>query len=94
MTLSKFSHPRTVDQNARLWTLLRCFGEWGWDPEDAKAWACSQFLPPVVREFPDGTRQEVPAYRTSTLNTTEMAEFQDRIERWLNEHGIFFGDHE
>lgn len=80
---------RTLSQNARMWKILETFQELGWEKDEAKTWCCSQFLPPVVREFPDGTRVENVA-GTRHLTTAQMGEFMDRIERFLNEKGLWY----
>ncbi len=80
---------RTLSQNARMWKILEVFEELGWEKDDSKVWCCAQFLPPVVREFPDGTRTESVS-GTRHLTTVQMGEFMDRIERFLNEKGLWY----
>jgi len=80
---------RTLSQNARMWKILQAFEELGWEKDEAKAWCCAKFLEPMVREFPDGTREET-VRGTRHLTTAQMGEFQDRIERFLNEKGLWF----
>lgn len=81
---------RTLPQNRRLWgNLMGAFVELGWEKDEAKAWCCAKFLDPIVREFPDGTREET-VRGTRFLTTAEMGEFQDRIERFLNEKNLWF----
>ena len=81
-------HPRTLDQNARFWKLLDCFAEWGWRKDEAHDWVCEKFLPPIVRELPDGTRVELRR-GTSGLSTIEFAKLMDDLEGWLNQQGVW-----
>lgn len=88
VTVESEKRTRTLSQNARMWMLLSVFEELGWHKDEAKVWCCGEFLPPHVRELPDGTRIETKASRTSTLNTEQMGKFMDRIEHFLIDHGI------
>lgn len=88
VTVQSQTKKRTLSQNARMWAILQVFEAWGWHKDEAKTWCCGEFLPPIVREMPDGTRIETKASRTSTLNTKQMGEFMDRIEHWLVDQGV------
>lgn len=93
VSVEKLGKRRTIPQNRRMWKILEVFSALGWTKEEAKAWACEQFLEPIVREFPDGTRTET-VRGTKHLNTTEMVQFMDEIERFLNEKRLWFPDAE
>jgi len=80
---------RTLSQNARMWKILEVFQELGWEKDEAKVYCAGKFLPPIVREFPDGTREETVS-GTRHLTTVQMGEFMDRIERFLNEKGLWY----
>jgi len=88
VTIESERKTRTLSQNARMWTLLSVFEEWGWHKDEAKVWCCGEFLPPLVREMPDGSRIETKASRTSGLTTEQMSAFMDRIEHFLIEQGV------
>ena len=90
VTVARQTKRRTLPQNSRMWaSLMSAFEELGWEKDEAKVWCCAKFLEPIVREFPDGTREET-VRGTRHLTTAEMAAFQDRIERFLNERGLWF----
>lgn len=86
LVLDSDTKKRTLDQNSRLWKMFEHFG---WEKDEAHDFCCKKFLPPIERELPDGTIVEIMR-GTSGLTTGQMAEFQDRIERFLNEHGLWF----
>lgn len=89
VTVENETKQRTLSQNRRMWRILQAFEELGWEKDEAKHYCCSKFLEPLVREFPDGTREET-VRGTRHLTTAQMGEFQDRIERFLNEKGLWF----
>ena len=85
VTITDDLKSRTLAQNRRFWKLM---DHLGWEKEEAHDWACLKFLPPVEKFLPDGTA--VHTMRgTSGLTTKEMSDFQDAIERFLAEHGLF-----
>ena len=92
VTLSRFTSPRTLDQNSRLWKLFQCFEEFGNTKKEAHDICCKLFLPPIVKELPGGIRVEIMR-GTSNLTTTEMGSFMDEIESWLRDQNIYYGDH-
>jgi len=89
LTIEKATKRRTLPQNKRMWRILQVFEALGWEKDEAKKWCCDEFLPPVVHEFPDGTRTE-STRGTRFLNTAQMGESMDRIERFLNEKGLWY----
>jgi hypothetical protein len=91
VTVEKRTKKRTLKQNRRMWKILQIFEALGWEKDEAKTWCCDQFLEPVVREFPDGSRTE-STRGTRFLSTVAMGEFMDRIERFLNEKQLWYPD--
>ena len=86
VTVDTATNKRTLDQNARVWALFESFG---WERDEAHDYCCAKFLEPVVKEWPDGSREEIPR-GTRNLSTVEFSEFMDRIERFLNEKGLWY----
>lgn len=82
VTEEKHVRRRSLKQNARFWALMGSMEDLGWERDEVKEYCCEKFLPPIVKELPDGTREERPG-KTKNLNVKEMTEFMDRIERWL-----------
>ena len=85
LTLDSDIRKRTLEQNARLWSM---FDHLGWEKGEAHDFFCRKFLPPIQKELPDGTIVEIMR-GTSGLSTKEMSDFQDAIERFLAQHGLW-----
>ena len=85
VTIDSDIRKRTLEQNARLWSM---FDHLGWEKGEAHDFFCRKFLPPIVKELPDGTQVEIMR-GTSFLTTKEMSDFQDAIERFLAQHGLW-----
>lgn len=103
VTVETESRKRTLKQNARYWSLIvPAFSEWtgfekfpesaekaGIAPKDsAHAILKAKFIGDRDITLPNG---EVVRVRPSTacLTTAEMADLQDKAERFLNENGIY-----
>lgn len=89
VTVQSQTKKRTLPQNRRMWRILQIFEALGWEKDEAKSWCCAEFLEPIVHELPDGTRVET-IRGTRNLTTVQMGEFMDRIERFLNEKGLWW----
>lgn len=103
VTVEKEGRKRSPAQNRRYWSVLvPAFASWagyqdfpeeaekiGITPKDSAHNTLKALLLPRIKiSLPDGSRVEVlPS--TASLTTAQMADLQDRAERFLNDQGIF-----
>lgn len=89
---------RTIEQNKRMWKLLREVAATVWVPTDAgkhrqytdKVWHVyfrELFIGVDETEMPDGTTRRTPI-STTTLNVDEMTKYMNDIERWCDDQGF------
>lgn len=86
--VKEFKSKRTVDQNKRLWDLYTAIGEYlGEDKDKLHELMGFKFL-----RYQETIRGETVELIKSTtkLNTKEMGEYQDNIERWANQLGFYW----
>lgn len=87
VVIKKHTNKKTVEQNNRLWKMYEIIAETAWvDGKQFKntTWHYhlkGMFLGFVEEELPDGTIKSEPR-STTTLSTTEMTEYQNKIEAW------------
>ena len=79
---------RSLEQNARYWKLITELANYTGDDKDRMhdlmGW---KFL----REVVTVKGEEIWRIKSTTeLNTAQMAEYQDSIERWAHEIGFYF----
>lgn len=94
---------RSLAQNRRYWKIIvPLFSEWagyeqfpesaeklGMAPKDsAHAVLKAMFIPEREATLPDGSVVKIRP-STAKLTTAEMADLQDRAERFLNQNGIY-----
>ena len=91
VTFKLWKSQRTLDQNARYWKLVTEFGEFcGYDKDEMHQEVGQRFLS-YEKTMPNG---EIKTFTKSTkkLNTKEMAELQEHIERVANQQGFIFDE--
>ena len=83
---------RTTEQNRRLWKIYQTLAEQVWVggrkyPQEMWHEYCKrQFI--GAEELPDG---ETVGISTTTLNTAEMTDYQNKIQAWAaQEHGVIW----
>ena len=89
VTVKPWKSQRSLDQNARYWKLITEFGEFcGYDKDEMHEEVGRRFLS-YEKPMPTG---EIKTFTKSTkkLNTKEMAELQDHIERVAAQQGFIF----
>lgn len=88
---------RTVEQNKRMWKLLREVAATVWVPTDDgkqrqysdKVWHVyfrELFIGVDETEMPDGTTRRTPI-STTTLSVEQMTRYMNDIEKWCDEQG-------
>ena len=82
---------RSLDQNARYWKLVTAFGEHvGYERDEMHQLMGYKFLR-YEKICRDGLRRTfIPS--TTKLNTAEMADYQERIERLAAQQGFIFDE--
>jgi len=103
VTVEPQKRTRTLSQNARWWKLIvPAFSEYtgyeafperaerlGLAPKDsAHEVLKAMFLPEIEETLPDGTKVFIRP-STASLSTKDMADLQERAERFLNAQGIY-----
>jgi len=85
-----FKSTRSTEQNSRYWKLLTELGHHiGHSPDECHMLMGYKFL----RELKTVNGENVEVIKSTTkLNTKDMAEYQDAIERWASEIGFYFED--
>jgi hypothetical protein len=83
-----FKSTRSTEQNSRLWKLYNDLGEHiGHSPDEVHQLMGYKFL----RELKTVNGEAVEIIKSTTkLNTKDMAEYQESIERWASEIGFYF----
>jgi hypothetical protein len=82
---------RTIDQNDRYWALVTDFGEFcGYTKNEMHQEVGKRFLT-YEKTMPNGVIKEF-VRSTTDLNTKEMAELQEHIERVAAQQGFIFED--
>ena len=87
---SPFKSTRSTEQNSRLWKLYTELGKYiGEEPDEVHQLCGYKFL----RELKTVNGESVEVIKSTTkLNTKEMTEYQDAIERWASDIGFYFND--
>jgi hypothetical protein len=81
---------RSIDQNARYWKLITEFGEHcGYEKDEMHQLMGFKFLS-YEKEVNGRVRHFIKS--TAKLNTKEMVELQDKIERLAAQQGFIFED--
>lgn len=87
---------RSNEQNRRLWKIYGELAEKAWGNGrrfDAQTWheyCKGLFLGFDLKMLPDGTELKTPI-STTTLNTGEMTDYQNRLQAWAaDEFGMIF----
>ncbi|GFM00164.1 TPA: recombination protein NinB [Neisseria gonorrhoeae] len=96
ITIRPRKSKRSVEQNRRLWKIYGELADKAWVDGrrfDANTWheyCKGVFIGFDIRDMPDGTEVKIPI-STTTLNTAEMAEYQNNIQaRAAVEFGIIW----
>jgi len=90
VTARPYKSKRSLDQNSRLWELYTALGNYiGEDSERVHQLMGWQFL--REQKTINGVNVEV-IKSTTKLNTEEMVNYQDAIERWASEIGFVWSD--
>ncbi|WP_455512106.1 recombination protein NinB [Neisseria lactamica] len=96
ITIRPRKSKRSVEQNRRLWKIYGELADKAWSGGrrySAQTWheyCKGAFIGFDVRMMPDGTERKSPI-STTTLNTAEMAEYQNNIQAWAaTEFGIIW----
>lgn len=78
LTLKRVSEKRSVNQNDLMWLWFKCIENGtGTDKNDIYMYYCKKFLCKVIRI---GEKVEKVYETSSMLNTTQMAEFMNKIQ--------------
>jgi len=90
VTVRPYKSKRSIDQNSRLWDLYTAIGRYiGEDAERVHELMGWRFL----REQATVNGETIWKIKSTTkLNTAEMVEYQDAIERWAAEIGFIWGE--
>jgi hypothetical protein len=81
---------RTLDQNSRLWKLYTALGDYiGLESDEVHQLMGYRFLR-YQKELAGKVEEFIKS--TTKLNTKEMADYQDSIERWAGDIGFRFED--
>jgi len=85
-----FKSTRSTEQNSRYWKLLTELGQHiGHTPDETHTLMGFKFL----RELKTINGEAVEVIKSTTkLNTQQMADYQNAIERWASEIGFYFTD--
>jgi len=88
VTVRPYKSKRSIDQNSRLWDLYTAIGKYiGEDAERVHELMGWRFL----REQSSVNGETIWKIKSTTkLNTGEMVEYQDAIERWASEIGFIY----
>lgn len=88
VTVSKWKSRRSLEQNSRYWKLITELANYtGEDKDRMHDLMGYKFL----REVVTVKGEEIWRIKSTTeLNTAQMAEYQDSIERWAHEIGFYF----
>ena len=83
-----FKSTRSTEQNSRLWKLYNDLGTYiGHSPDEVHQLMGYKFL----RELKTVNGEALEVIKSTTkLNTKDMAEYQEAIERWASEIGFVF----
>jgi len=89
---SPFKSTRSTEQNSRLWKLYTELGAYiGHSPDEVHQLCGYKFL----RELKTVNGEAVEVIKSTTkLNTKDMAEYQENIERWASEIGFVWSENE
>jgi len=90
VTVRPYKSKRSIDQNSRLWDLYTAIGKYiGEDAERVHEFMGWSFL----REQATVNGETIWKIKSTTkLNTAEMVEYQEAIERWAAEIGFIWGE--
>lgn len=83
--IKKRADSRSVEQNARLWSLYTSIGNYlGYDAEEVHQLMGFKFL--LIEKYVG--KDKITLVRSTTkLNVKEMAEYQEKIEAWAANMG-------
>lgn len=86
--IKKRADSRSVEQNARLWSLYTSIGDYlGYTAEEVHQLMGFKFL--LIEKYVG--REKITLVRSTTkLNVKEMAEYQEKIEAWASHLGWSF----
>ena len=91
-----YNSKRSVEQNRRLWKIYGELADKAWvngrrySAETWHEYCKGMFLGFELKAMPDGTELKTPI-STTTLNTAEMTDYQNRIQAWASqEFGIIW----
>lgn len=86
VTARLYKSKRSIEQNSRLWSLYTELGQYiGHSPDEVHQLCGYKFL----RELKTVNGEAVEVIKSTTkLNTKEMTDYQDAIERWSAEIGF------
>lgn len=82
-----YNSKRSIEQNRRLWKLYGELADKAWvngrrySAETWHEYCKGIFLGYELKAMPDGTEVKTPI-STTTLNTTEMTDYQNRLQAW------------
>jgi len=81
---------RTTEQNSRLWALYSGIAKHiGIEPDEVHQLMGFKFL--RYQKYV-GDKMEEFIKSTTKLNTAEMTEYQESVERWAEQGGFYFDD--
>ena len=88
INVAPFKSTRSIEQNSRLWKLYTLLGQHiGHTPDEVHELMGFKLL----RELKTINGEQVEVIKSTTkLNTKEMTDYQDAIERWASEIGFYF----
>lgn len=82
-----YNSKRSIEQNRRLWKIYGELADKAWvngrrySAETWHEYCKGMFLGYELKAMPDGTELKTPI-STTTLNTAEMTEYQNRLQAW------------
>lgn len=81
-----YKSKRSLDQNSRYWKLITEAGaHFGYEADEFHQLMGYKFL-----RYAKNRREFIKS--TTKLNTAEMADYQDKIERFCSQHGFVFDE--
>lgn len=88
VTVQPWKSKRSIEQNSRLWALYEALGKHiGDDADSIHELMGFKFL----RNLKTVNGESIEVIKSTTkLNTAEMADYQDSIERWAASIGFYF----
>ena len=88
VTVKPWKSKRSIDQNSRYWKLITELGaHFGYEADEMHQLMGYKFL---RYEKIVGARRREFITSTTKLSTKEMADYQDKIDRFAAQHGFIF----